>query len=65
MSHCWIPAIAADSGAIRATVSKTYRLDQLASAYEVLAGGTHAGNFHRSLTTDQLVHPWSGAAPRR
>jgi NADPH:quinone reductase-like Zn-dependent oxidoreductase len=32
-----------DSGAIRATVSKTYRLDQLASAYEVLAGGHARG----------------------
>src|SRR6201993_3202255 len=32
-----------DSGAIRATVSKTYRLDELASAYEVLAGGHARG----------------------
>jgi len=32
-----------DSGAIRATVSKTYRLDELASACEVLAGGHARG----------------------
>jgi NADPH:quinone reductase-like Zn-dependent oxidoreductase len=32
-----------DSGAIRATVSNTYRLDELASAYEVLAGGHARG----------------------
>jgi len=32
-----------DGGAIRATVSKTYRLDELASAYEVLAGGHARG----------------------
>jgi len=44
-------------------VSKTYRLDQLASAYEVLAGGHAARETrHRSLMTDQLVHPWSEAA---
>jgi NADPH:quinone reductase-like Zn-dependent oxidoreductase len=32
-----------DSGAIRATVGKTYKLDELASAYEVLAGGHARG----------------------
>ena len=32
-----------DRGAIRATVSKTYRLNELASAYEVLAGGHTRG----------------------
>ncbi|CAD6550754.1 Zinc-type alcohol dehydrogenase-like protein [Paraburkholderia hiiakae] len=32
-----------DSGAIRATVSQTYSLDQLASAYDALAGGHTRG----------------------
>jgi NADPH:quinone reductase-like Zn-dependent oxidoreductase len=53
-----------DGGAIRATVSKTYRLDQL-SVRGARGGACARETRHRSLMTDQSVRPWSRAAPRR